>query len=330
MKNLKKVGLTALAGSLATVSANAADLTVTGSAVLTYVTETHSAVASNVAGNAFGMKNNMSFTGTGEAAGMDVTYFNTLSDTAGVSSSRLTLGMGDMGTVYFDQGVGGNGIGAIDDSAPTAYEEPTDGMTGAITALAGNGSTNTIGYTNSVSGFGLAVNIDPQVGDSDTADGGLGLTGTGSAWSARVDLPQYIDGLAIRAGYGSQSMKDGTTTSTDKESTAIDIKYTFGPITAGYNHTETTGGSAGAAANFVDGYGVLFSVNENLSLSYTSYENEYAKAGAAHVTEDTTAMVVAYTMGGATLVVQQNDQDNQAGTAAVTEERTEINLSFAF
>jgi len=35
-------------------------------------------------------------------------------------------------------------------------------------------------------------------------------------------------------------------------------------------------------------------------------------------------------MGGATLVVQQNDQDNQAGTAAVTEERTEINLSFAF
>jgi len=105
MKNLKKVGLTALAGSLAAVSANAAELSVSGGATLTYVSEEHSAVASNNGGNAFGMNNGMSFTGTGEAAGMDVTYFNTISDTGGISSSRITLGMGDMGTVYFDQGL---------------------------------------------------------------------------------------------------------------------------------------------------------------------------------------------------------------------------------
>ena len=39
MDNLKKVGLTALAGSLAAVSAHAAEMTVSGATVLTYTTE---------------------------------------------------------------------------------------------------------------------------------------------------------------------------------------------------------------------------------------------------------------------------------------------------
>ena len=36
MNNLKKIGLTAIAASLATVSANAADFSVTGSASMSY------------------------------------------------------------------------------------------------------------------------------------------------------------------------------------------------------------------------------------------------------------------------------------------------------
>ena len=39
MDNIKKVGLTALAGSLAAVSANAAEMTVSGATVLTYTSE---------------------------------------------------------------------------------------------------------------------------------------------------------------------------------------------------------------------------------------------------------------------------------------------------
>lgn len=331
MNNFKKIGLTALAGSLVAVSANAAELTVSGSAVLSYVTEEHSAVAGNRGGNGLGMKNNVGFTGTGEVNGIDITYYTALTDTAGgTSSSRLTLGLGDMGSVYFDQGVGGNGIGALDEDSPTAWEEPTDGMTGGNVSLAGAGSTNTIGYTGSFAGVGLAINIDPVVGDTDTADGAQSGDGTGSAWSAVVTAPEMIDGLSIRAGFGSNKVKDGTTTATESESIAASVRYTVGPITAGINHTETTGGSAGAVAHFTDGYGVVFSVNENLSLSYTKVENEYANAGSAHVTEDSTGLAVAYTMGGATLIVQQNDQDNGGGTSGKTEERTEINLSFAF
>ena len=58
MNNFKKVGLTALAGSLAAISANAAEMTVSGATLLTYTTED----TSEVTGNPFGMKTNLGFT----------------------------------------------------------------------------------------------------------------------------------------------------------------------------------------------------------------------------------------------------------------------------
>ena len=50
MNNLKKVGLTALAGSLAAVSAHAAEMSVSGATLLTYTTED----TTEVTGNPFG------------------------------------------------------------------------------------------------------------------------------------------------------------------------------------------------------------------------------------------------------------------------------------
>ena len=47
MNNLKKVGLTALAGSLAAVSANAAEMSVSGATVLTYTTKDTTEVTGN-------------------------------------------------------------------------------------------------------------------------------------------------------------------------------------------------------------------------------------------------------------------------------------------
>ena len=47
MDNLKKVGLTALAGSLAAVSANAAEMSVSGATLLTYTSEDGTEVTGN-------------------------------------------------------------------------------------------------------------------------------------------------------------------------------------------------------------------------------------------------------------------------------------------
>ena len=46
-----------------------------------------------------------------------------------MSSARLTIDMGDMGTLAFDQG-SGSGLGTIDDKTPTAAEEIWDGLDG--------------------------------------------------------------------------------------------------------------------------------------------------------------------------------------------------------
>ena len=92
------------------------------------------------------MKNNISFTGSGDVNGMEVTFFSTLNDaSSGSSSSSVTIDMGDNGSIKFDQGVGKNGAAAYDDKTPTAWEESWDGMTGAP-AVAGGGSSNAIQY----------------------------------------------------------------------------------------------------------------------------------------------------------------------------------------
>ena len=127
MDNLRKVGLTALAGSLAVVSANAAEMTVSGATLLTYTTED----TTESTGNPFGMKTNIGFTASGDVNGMTVSYMQTSVDQfAGMSSARLSIDMGDMGTLAFDQG-SGSGLATIDDKTPTAAEEIWDGLDGA-------------------------------------------------------------------------------------------------------------------------------------------------------------------------------------------------------
>ena len=62
MNNLKKVGLSALAGSLAAFSANAAEMSVSGSAAVTY----NNGNSDEITGNPYGMNTSLGFTGSGD------------------------------------------------------------------------------------------------------------------------------------------------------------------------------------------------------------------------------------------------------------------------
>ena len=76
------------------------------------------------------MKTNLGFTASGEVNGYTVSYMQTSVDQfAGMSSARLSVDMGDMGTIAFDQG-SGSGLATIDDKTPTAAEEIWDGLDG--------------------------------------------------------------------------------------------------------------------------------------------------------------------------------------------------------
>ena len=332
MDNLKKVGLTALAGSLAAVSANAAEMSVSGATLLTYTSED----TTEVTGNPFGMKTNLGFTASGDVNGMTVSYMQTSVDQfAGMSSARLSVDMGDMGVIAFDQG-SGSGLKTIDDKTPTAAEEIWDGLDGTtVGGLVGAaGSTGVFNYIKSFSGVTLnaAARRGSGAANSDGSSSGAGqsaydfaLTGSGDTFG--------VDGLAWGVGYG-EAENGGTMTGiTDKgddEHYTVFANYSFGMVTAGYQISSIAKGASGATSEEVDQWGIAVNINDDLSVSYGEREVEYAKASSAHVTEDGEGIAVAYTMGSMKIAGNRNEVTHNNGTLNSNDEMTEIALSFAF
>ena len=139
MINLRKLGLTALAGSLAAVSAQAGEKSVSGSHITTYTTGDAGVVADTHSANSLGSNTNITFTGSGDLDnGWSVSTFVAMNDaTSGLSSSAATMTMGDMGTVGVSKVGGFNVNGAYDETYPRAYEENSD--------AGGQSSLNSVG-----------------------------------------------------------------------------------------------------------------------------------------------------------------------------------------
>ena len=80
-----------------------------------------------------------------------------------------------------------------------------------------------------------------------------------------------------------------------------------------------------------EAFGVSMAINENLSISYNQHNMTYTKQGAGpDVEQESTGIAIAYTMGGASIAIQNNSQDNSSGTANSNDEITEVSLSMAF
>jgi len=329
MNNFKKIGLTALAGSLATFSVNAAEMAVNGATMLTYTSED----SSEVTGNPIGMKTNIAFTASGDVNGYTVSYLNNMSDGMNaITSARLSIDMGDIGTISYDNG-SGSGLATIDDKTPTAAEEIWDGLgaTGAtVGGLVGYGSTGVMNYVNSFAG--VTLNAAMRRGSGANADGASSGNGEGSFMDAAItgsaDMAG-LEGVAWGVGYGEQ---DSGSTGGDGDTTDFTgfVNYTYGPVTLGYQESAEDAGGTGGTNQYSKRWGVAFNVNENLSISYGEAETEYAKASTAHVTEDIDGIAVSYTMGSMKIAGNRNEATNVAGTAGNGDAMTEIALSFAF
>jgi outer membrane protein OmpU len=333
MNNIKKIGLTALAGSLVGFSAHAAEMTVSGATVLTYT----SADSSETTGNPFGMKTNLGFTASGEVNGYTVSYMQTSKDQfAGMSSARLSLDIGDMGTIAFDQG-SGSGLKTIDDKTPTAAEEIWDG----IDAPAGNpgnglvgatGSTGVWNYVNTMSGVKLNAAIRKGSGTANS-DGGNSGAGQG-AWdfALTADGSAYgVDGLSFGGGYGeAESGQEASTTDHDDEHATIFANYSVGPVTFGAQMSEIKKGKKLAQNIEAVAWGIAFNINENLSMSYGERDVDHQNSGSADVEENGEGIAVAYTMGSIKIAGNKNEVSDNDGTTGSKDEMTEIAVSFAF
>ena len=343
MNKLKKIGVSALAGSLVAFAGHAGELTVSGSANVTYTNEdlaNSASTPSNSTGNPFGSDSNLNFNGSGDVNGMTVSFFAAIQAGGGsYASNSFSVDMGDMGAIKFDQGTGGNGIESIDDKSPTAWEESWDGIA-AGDGMTTTGSQNVFKYTNTIAGFGINAAYDTEIDDSRTAEGDTGAQGTsidGSNYSFAITNNTLIDGLDVGAGYGETDVKDGTTTSTDIETVIGYANYTMGPVTVGYTMGETSGGAKGHDMHQMTAYGIAFNVNENLSISYNNHEVEYLKSPtSASMTppvdhsSDKDGIAIAYSMGGASIKIQNNTTEGSSTSATYEEDRTEVALSLAF
>ena len=339
MNKLTKIGASALAGSLVSVSAFAGDLSVSGIWELTYKSDDKTQTA-----NPFGSKSAMMFSGSGDVDGLGTaTFYAAINDNnpAGYLSHMITLDMGDMGTFGFDQGVGNFGASTIDDKSPTAWEESwhnTSNSSGGL--IHTGGSTGVLGYSNTIAGLGVSVEYAPALTSADNGDGAAGGDNTslanGSNLNIAITSSSLIDGLSVGVGAG-QSEYDNSQLAAHKDGSSVVgfANYTMGPVTAGITLSDSSNARSATGANDggreVEAYGIAFAVNDSLSISWNQHNMTYKKNGSsADVEQESTGVAIAYTMGGATLAIQNNSQDNSGGTAGTNDEITEISLSLAF
>ena len=342
MKKLTKIGASALAGSLVAMSAQAGELGVSGIWEVTFKSDDKAN-----SGNPFGSKSAIMFSGSGDVDGLGTaSFYASTNDNspAGLLSHNVLLDMGDMGTFGFDQGVGTFGASTIDDKSPTAWEESwhnTGNSSGGLVHT--GGSAGVLGYSNTVGGFSVSVEYAPALTSADNGDGGAGGDNTSLANGSNINFAitssDLMEGLSVGVGAGSSEYDDDAVVGNEGDASSVVgfANYTMGPITAGVTLSESnnirsaTAVDTNVGAREVEAYGIAFAVNDSLSISYNQHDMTYKKNGSsADVTQESTGIAIAYTMGGATIALQNNSQDNQSGTAGTNDEITEISLSLAF
>ena len=320
---MKKIGVTALAGSLAMFSANA-DLTMSGSAEATYIQGTGSGTGA-AKGDGIGLSHDINITGTGEFDNGFTYSVNTnfAGQDMAADSAILKIDMGDLGVVAIDQGSGAFGIGTLENEVPTAYEEADHGVGVLAHGIDAGGDTNVIGYSNSVQGVGISIEVDRDTTTETYAQAGAGsgalASGRSVNWALQYAVPGF-DGLVLALGAAETKYSNDTS---DTEDTMA-INYTLGAISAGYQLSNTHPVN-GVTAQEIEAMGIAFNVNDQLSVSYSKNDNEQAG-----VTEESSGLQAAYSMGSASVRIAFNEADNVAGITGNEAENTEISLSLAF
>ena len=327
--NIKKIGLTALAGSLVATSAFAGSLTLSGGAKLSYTTKGGSIATTDVA-SGFAMDQDISASGSAELDnGMTISVSHGLTGTGGVSdTSSLTLDMGDMGSISYNDTDGHYGLAALEDKMPKAYEEANDGLgtTATPANMAKMASGQGFGYSVNVGGASVGIGWSDGLGaTTDRTDGGqdLDVASTNSSSSIAVMYTVEDLGLTVMAGSGTEGQADGK----ELDHTTIGAIYSYGPVSVGYQINDEEDSDSSGTDYETEIYSVAFNVNENLSISYGEHNTE--KEGTT-VDQEAKSVQASYSMGGMTINLKDSEMDNVDNVANNTHNTTEILVTFAF
>jgi len=367
MNNLKKIGLTALASSLVAVSAQAGEMSVSGSFNATYSTQTGNTQGTNANslitgdhGKGIGNDKDVTFSGSGELDnGWTFSGYTLMKDSFDVSSSSLSMTMGSLGTISTGSQSGGNST-KYDVQTPKAYEEVDDGGAVSLSAnYVGNWADNNSLIYSSPS-FELAdisavvhVEYSPEASGTSPNDGGVTSSGT---WGSGQSLGLTLSGHGATFGiYGAERSTESPTKGVrDAFAGVAYLNYSYGPVSVGYSmsyHDDGLQGTAEAntAAKLVgtatgifesDTYSIAFNVNDNLSVSYAKAEDTYngqdsdgagTTSDVLDVTMDMKSIQAAYSMGAMSIKAYRTETDNvNYDTNGGSSTTTEIAVGLAF
>jgi len=335
MDKLTKIGVTALCGSLAAVSAvNAGEMVVKGGA-----TVTHSSNEGDVTGNPLGMNSGITMVGSGELDnGTTFTLTITQADQVAYSAGSIAMTTPTMGSITFDHGSGG-GIDRYDDMMPTAWEE-TNGtsLSTGLQTVAGVGANTNIewGVPADMLPDGLSANVAYSFNNSGTTANDKGTGGDSGVAGSGLDFTLahsgLVDGLNVFAGY-STTEQYAENTDGDRVQKVIGATYAVGAVTVGYqwSHDAQQTATAAAVSSYDNNaYGLSFAVNDDLSLSYGVHKSEQAKQNGTSIELEGSSLQLAYSMGGATLKIAESSVDNGFYNSATDKDATTVALSLAF
>jgi len=329
--NIKKVGLTALAGSLVATSAIAGELSLSGGAKVSYVTKGGTLETTNVVASGYAMDQEISASGSAELDnGFTVSLSHGLSGSGaeGSDTSSITLDMGDMGSLYYNDTDGHGGLAGLEDKMPKAYEEANDGLgtTATPASMAKMASGAGFGYSTTVGGASISVGYSDNLGaTTNRSDGSQDTTATSVDSSSSVAVTYAVEdmGLTVFGGVGTEGQADGK----ELDHTTMGATYAFGPATIGYQINDEDDSATGGTDYETEIFGISFMVNDNFSLSYGEHNTE--KSGTT-VDQEAESIQASYSMGGMTVNIKDSEMTGVAHTSTNDHETTEVILIFAF
>ena len=355
MNNIKKIGLTALAGSLVTLgSAQAGEMSVSGGVN----TALKFGKGGGNTSRSIGADKDVGFTGGGELDnGTTFSMTVTSNDSLGISSSTTTITTPSFGSFTFGSGTGG-ASGAYDEEVPTAYEQVSDGNDTVSNKVGDFMDNNSVMYTSptlDLMGASVTAHLgySPQASDTAVGDGGSVTYNANIGVGKEAGITVAYEGLKLGV-YGAERerIQDPSVADSirDEFNGVWYAKASFGPVSIGYSEAYLDSGVTGSAESTIAAkafrtaagifentqMSVAFNVNDNLSISYTDSEDVYdaqdnASTAVADVTQDIEAIQVSYSMGGMSIKAYQIEIENPHMDEDADDSKiTEIALGLAF
>jgi hypothetical protein len=190
------------------------------------------------------------------------------------------------------------------------------------------------------SGIVTTLHWTPDAGGSNSGDKGSDsasddILGAGMDFTLTASGDATPDGLTLYGGISRvDQFQNGTAVNDDITEWTAGIKYAVGSFTLGYQYSEEDNGRATTTTGYENnGYGIVFAVNDDLSISYNNWESDQLlTTTSTSLSTEASSMQIAYSAGGLSVRIAEQTVDNKnyCTNAANQRDATTLSVALAF